>query len=1043
MTVTNQTAFIVAEGNDAATEFSFHPMVIPDSADQLHVFHRTYDDNGVQNVERIYPGSGANNYRINFQSEFPSTGSITYPAYSGADPLPEGEELVMERVIELLQPTDFAHQGKYYPVAIENQMDRIVMMIQQVGAFLKDQLVAVFSVEDKAKLDAITDGTHYNVHSDWTETDPEDFSYIENKPDLKPVATSGSYDDLRDKPVLADFNIHSDVTGQTTVIADNDKGLMSDISLSGQPNRFFTFSTLSNYVRGKLNSHFLQADGSNISDEFEEALVTDGFKDHVQGIADDDTLANNYQFKETAAAAGDIHLGTAGRSSDDPMKIYPRGLTDKATIEKYLKTHDVRFGFDDDKFIIQVYGDISLHTVNNVDYFQMNYDIEEGSAPANDTDVGVTVTGAAIHRAELADVAFSGDYGDLDVPFSLYDDVDTDIGAAIHDDDRAMLSNVSVTGKPNRYFTFSRLATYLGTKLKDYFLDLNSSNLSHAIVQDISDLGSEVELEGDYSIVANSATLAAGNIKFTSAGGIEIYAANSHDKQLMADIWTDANLHKTWMMIDDVTTSEVIEIQEDFEVDDDDDSIFKIGDYSVVEGTPPSGSAISIHFHLKTSHFAGLRGNFLKTDGSNLTKTLRDDVLYGSDSLIAEFINEYTVIGADDTPSVGDILFTDDKVRIYTGDSISNKNSDYANALLVESAATPTSELNIGSDYTASISDHKFQIASGDTIWHLQGTIVDETGTKPTADADTSYSVSVYKEPDKSPYDFAYLRTDGDNLPYDLRDQILLDKNSFSLAGTYKIIGNSDVASDDSLYITSTAFLLYAYTSSDQTNIKKLGYIHNQVNIEIGDDYVIEGSASTITENANAVIWGGFINSEFGTKPSSGQHNVTIHGGVVHPVDLEDVAFTGSYDDLDDTPDLADVATSGSYDDLDDTPDLADIATSGSYDDLSDVPTFGTPTVHTANVSGAVTLDAHDGDFFEYTLTGNVTGLDVSNLAKGRIIEIMWRQDSTGNRTLTMGDGIGLSYVDHPTLGTSPHHKDIMLLQKIQSVTQLVGFLRG
>jgi hypothetical protein len=54
---------------------------------------------------------------------------------------------------------------------------------------------------------------------------------------------------------------------------------------------------------------------------------------------------------------------------------------------------------------------------------------------------------------------------------------------------------------------------------------------------------------------------------------------------------------------------------------------------------------------------------------------------------------------------------------------------------------------------------------------------------------------------------------------------------------------------------------------------------------------------------------------------------------------LADVAYSGSYTDLSDTPAFADVALSGSYTDLSDTPAFADIALSGSYNDLSDVPT--------------------------------------------------------------------------------------------------------
>lgn len=49
------------------------------------------------------------------------------------------------------------------------------------------------------------------VQSDWTETDTSDPSYIQNKPELAPVATSGSYNDLDDTPDLSVYTTEVDV----------------------------------------------------------------------------------------------------------------------------------------------------------------------------------------------------------------------------------------------------------------------------------------------------------------------------------------------------------------------------------------------------------------------------------------------------------------------------------------------------------------------------------------------------------------------------------------------------------------------------------------------------------------------------------------------------------------------------------------------------------------------------------------------------------------------------------------------------------------
>ena len=53
-------------------------------------------------------------------------------------------------------------------------------------------------------------GGSAQVQSDWAETDTEAVSYIKNKPTLSIVATSGSYNDLTDKPTIPDAQVNSD-----------------------------------------------------------------------------------------------------------------------------------------------------------------------------------------------------------------------------------------------------------------------------------------------------------------------------------------------------------------------------------------------------------------------------------------------------------------------------------------------------------------------------------------------------------------------------------------------------------------------------------------------------------------------------------------------------------------------------------------------------------------------------------------------------------------------------------------------------------------
>ena len=59
---------------------------------------------------------------------------------------------------------------------------------------------------EKTKLSGIAAGAEVNVQSDWTQTTTTADDYIKNKPTLATVATSGSYNDLSNKPTIPTVN---------------------------------------------------------------------------------------------------------------------------------------------------------------------------------------------------------------------------------------------------------------------------------------------------------------------------------------------------------------------------------------------------------------------------------------------------------------------------------------------------------------------------------------------------------------------------------------------------------------------------------------------------------------------------------------------------------------------------------------------------------------------------------------------------------------------------------------------------------------------
>ena len=55
------------------------------------------------------------------------------------------------------------------------------------------------------------------VQSDWGETDDKSMAYIKNKPELSVVATSGSYDDLLNKPTIPEPQVNSDWNSESGI----------------------------------------------------------------------------------------------------------------------------------------------------------------------------------------------------------------------------------------------------------------------------------------------------------------------------------------------------------------------------------------------------------------------------------------------------------------------------------------------------------------------------------------------------------------------------------------------------------------------------------------------------------------------------------------------------------------------------------------------------------------------------------------------------------------------------------------------------------
>ena len=91
-----------------------------------------------------------------------------------------------------------------------------------------------YTSTEKSKLSGIASGAEVNVQANWTETSSTSDAYIQNKPNLATVATSGSYADLSNKPTIPTAT--SQLTNDSGFVAEDANGDISvtrNINLGG------------------------------------------------------------------------------------------------------------------------------------------------------------------------------------------------------------------------------------------------------------------------------------------------------------------------------------------------------------------------------------------------------------------------------------------------------------------------------------------------------------------------------------------------------------------------------------------------------------------------------------------------------------------------------------------------------------------------------------------------------------------------------------------------------------------------------------------
>ena len=120
-----------------------------------------------------------------------------------------------------------------------------------------------YTTTEKNKLSGIAAGAEVNVQANWTQTTTTADDYIKNKPSLATVATSGSYNDLSNKPTIPAAQVQSNWTQTTTTAVDyiKNKPTLATVATSGSYNDLSNKPTIPTVNNATLT---IQKNGSTV-----------------------------------------------------------------------------------------------------------------------------------------------------------------------------------------------------------------------------------------------------------------------------------------------------------------------------------------------------------------------------------------------------------------------------------------------------------------------------------------------------------------------------------------------------------------------------------------------------------------------------------------------------------------------------------------------------------------------------------------------------------------------------------------------------------
>ena len=167
------------------------------------------------------------------------------------------------------------------------------------------------------------DGGDTQVQADWTEADSSAASYIKNKPNLATVATSGSYNDLSDKPTIPAAQVQSNWTesDNTSKAYILNKPNLAQVATSGSYNDLSDKPTI---PASPVQSNWNESDSSSLAYILNKpnlaSVATSGSYSDLSNTPTIPTVDQTYNASSTNAQSG-VAVASAVSGKEDSFEV--------------------------------------------------------------------------------------------------------------------------------------------------------------------------------------------------------------------------------------------------------------------------------------------------------------------------------------------------------------------------------------------------------------------------------------------------------------------------------------------------------------------------------------------------------------------------------------------------------------------------------------------------------------------------------------------------------------------------------------------------